>query len=342
MSENEFKKKELERLLSENKITLEQYLNSRAKLEKSPVSSDNTKGWQPPTLAGKAQKAKKPAKAYAKIAAGAILCVVVLVSVVVFMGWSANGENLTIETYDLGSFASKGVLSFTLKNYGATDIRIASIKMNGYPNQSSPGLTDSTNAWIGTLYLKPNSEGTIYVNLPFYFSGFFEAMFTMSSPHTETEIANFYSTMNSSVCRFTFITSTNREYSIEVPGLFSTTTAWMGEMTVGFMGTAETLNVGNPWGWDLDTGTCNITMTNTGGSTVTINTVRVSGSTAIATNASAATGGDLPLYLSPGASCTLRIQAPASHQFKVGVPTTITIVTHGNKEFSATGTPPSA
>jgi flagellin-like protein len=121
--------------------------------------------------------------------------------------------------------------------------------------------------------------------------------------------------------------------------------AWMGGMTVGFMGTAEALNVGNPWGWDLATGNgqCNITMTNTGGSTVTINTVRVSGSTAIGQSTNGTTAyADLPLSLNPGASIILKIQAPASHPFKVGIPTTITIVTQGNKEFSATGTPPSS
>jgi flagellin-like protein len=118
--------------------------------------------------------------------------------------------------------------------------------------------------------------------------------------------------------------------------------AWMGGMTIGFMGTTETLNVGNPWGWTTDTVYINVT--NSGGSTVTLTSPRIGNEMASFTvdyNGTTTSSSLGTLTMKPGDRAGLLIAAPAGGNFTTGIPCTITLVTQGNKEFSVTGTPPS-
>jgi flagellin-like protein len=108
--------------------------------------------------------------------------------------------------------------------------------------------------------------------------------------------------------------------------------AWMGALSFGFMGSSENLNVGNPWGWTATTVYLNVT--NNGGSSITLNAVRVGSSMAtfvVDYRSGAGTG----TTLQAGESAGLKVTS----SFTSGVPYTITIVTATNKEFPTTGTP---
>jgi flagellin-like protein len=118
--------------------------------------------------------------------------------------------------------------------------------------------------------------------------------------------------------------------------------AWMGGMTVGFMGGAETLNVGNPWGWTTDQVYLNVT--NSGGSTVTLTSIRIGGQIVnwdVNYNGTTSSSTAGTLTIKAGERAGLIIDAPVGSTFAAGIPYTITLVTQGNKEFSASGTPPS-
>jgi hypothetical protein len=276
MSENEFKKQELERLLSENKITLEQYLEARAKINSSQsAASDPRNSFS--KEADNAYATKAPRRVFSKIALATILCVVILVGSVSILGFlnPVNSEKLTIESYDLSSFASEGIVTFEVKNSGTTDIQISSIKVNGVSNQSYPGLANSNSGWDGILYLEPGSKGTINVKFPCYIQAFLSVLPPMSSPPTGIEIANAYSTLNSLVCRFTFVSVTQREYNYEVSGLFSTVLN-LGSQSIGLMGNSEQATITN-LAFDAGTDTITATVQNLGKSEVVITQVYVTG-----------------------------------------------------------------
>lgn len=77
-----FKVRELERLLSEGKITLEQYLDTRARIENLSASHGNSQPTKKlPIYAEKAQLSdvKEPKKPYTKMILGLVLCTIILV-----------------------------------------------------------------------------------------------------------------------------------------------------------------------------------------------------------------------------------------------------------------------
>ena len=107
--------------------------------------------------------------------------------------------------------------------------------------------------------------------------------------------------------------------------------AWMGALPWLFMGGAEQLQVGTPWGW-TDTYVY-VNVTNAGGSTLTIAGARVNGTTA----AVVADSGSL--ILAPNQKAGLKVTV-SGMTFQVDYQYTITIVTSNNKEFPTTGKRP--
>ncbi|MEM3623028.1 MAG: archaellin/type IV pilin N-terminal domain-containing protein [Candidatus Bathyarchaeia archaeon] len=104
--------------------------------------------------------------------------------------------------------------------------------------------------------------------------------------------------------------------------------AWMGALSFMFMGGAEQLEVGTPWGW-TDT-TVKVTVTNAGGSTVTVTKARVNN-----TEITFST----PAVLQPKTSTTLTVDLSGQGwTFMQGYQYTIVIITQNNKEFPTTGT----
>jgi flagellin-like protein len=104
--------------------------------------------------------------------------------------------------------------------------------------------------------------------------------------------------------------------------------AWMGALSFMFMGGAEQLEVGTPWAWSYNS--VNVTVTNSGGSTVIVDKARVNN-----------TEIDLDdVTLTPKTSKTLKITLPAgtTWNFTQGYQYTIVIITKNNKEFPTTGT----
>jgi len=122
--------------------------------------------------------------------------------------------------------------------------------------------------------------------------------------------------------------------------------AWMGALAGLFMGGAENLSVGNPWGWGSNYVYVNVT--NNGGSSIVLSTVRIGNN--IASGAAVYHSGNssiteaspapFPVTLKPGEKAGLKITYTSG--FTAGVPYTITIVTAANHEFSTQGTPPGA
>jgi flagellin-like protein len=104
--------------------------------------------------------------------------------------------------------------------------------------------------------------------------------------------------------------------------------AWMGALSFMFMGGAEQLEVGTPWAWSDRS--VNVTVTNSGGSTVIVDKARVN-NTEIDLN---------DVTLTPKTSTTLKIELPtsATWNFTKGYQYTIVIITKNNKEFPTTGT----
>ena len=101
--------------------------------------------------------------------------------------------------------------------------------------------------------------------------------------------------------------------------------AWMGALTFGFMGNAEQLEVGTPWGWTSTS--VNVPITNSGGSSVTITKVRVNG-----------TEIDVDWTIPPGESDSKTIDISGKGwTFKDNYSYTITLVTSNGKEFPTTG-----
>jgi len=278
-TETAFKKKELERLLGEGKITLEQYLDARVEIEnlKASQNSDQssrsrqTVAHDESTQSMNGEVAKK---SYTKMILGVVLCSIILIGG--FFAWSylnpVYAESLTIESYSFKLF-TKGAILFELKNTGNTDIRISNVKMNGYLNQS---IENWNQGWNGTEFLRSDQTGTIYVHIFCYFYILNASMPHLSSPPSQTEMENFYSWIESYNCTFTFVTNTQHEYNCTVPGLTSFASmiipAWMGALTYTFIGT-EQLQIKNIE--FLSNDRINITMQNAGITLITITEIWV-------------------------------------------------------------------
>ena len=108
--------------------------------------------------------------------------------------------------------------------------------------------------------------------------------------------------------------------------------AWMGALTVGFMGSGERLKLGTPYKW-TNTTVC-ILATNEGGSTVKITAARVQGY-------------DVDEYqlfntaieIAPKETKEVEVRLISS-TFKTGYEYTIVLVTANNNEFRTSGTKP--
>ncbi|MGQ9624848.1 MAG: archaellin/type IV pilin N-terminal domain-containing protein [Candidatus Bathycorpusculaceae bacterium] len=103
--------------------------------------------------------------------------------------------------------------------------------------------------------------------------------------------------------------------------------AWMGALSFMFMGGAEQLEVGTPWGWNSTA--VKVTVTNAGGSTVIVDKVRVNNTEIDLTD----------VTLQPKTSTTLTVDLTGQGwTFQQGYQYTIIVITKNNKEFPTTGT----
>ncbi|MGQ9641246.1 MAG: archaellin/type IV pilin N-terminal domain-containing protein [Candidatus Bathycorpusculaceae bacterium] len=103
--------------------------------------------------------------------------------------------------------------------------------------------------------------------------------------------------------------------------------AWMGALSFMFMGGAEQLEVGTPWGWSSTA--VKVTVTNAGGSTVIVDKVRVNNTEIDITDET----------LQPKISKTLTVDLTGQGwNFQQGYQYTIIVITKNNKEFPTTGT----
>ena len=100
--------------------------------------------------------------------------------------------------------------------------------------------------------------------------------------------------------------------------------AWMGALTFGFMGNAEQLEVGTPWGWTSNS--VKVTVTNSGGSSVTVTKARVNGTEIDFDD----------VTIPPGESHTFHLTI-SGWSFKENYSYTITFLTSSGKEFPTTG-----
>jgi len=275
VAEITFKVKELERLLGEGKITLEQYLNARTKIE-NLVTSQNFPQHLPEKQTIQAENAQPPAikktkKPYTRMILGLILCAIILV--VGFFAWGylnpVHAESLSIESYSVKLFTKAAIL-FELKNTGTTNIRISEVKMNGYLNQSIDGWSQG---WNGTTTLQPSQIGSVNVYIFCYFYVLNASMPHLSSPPSQAEIENLYLWMESFNCTFTFVTDTQHQYNCTVPGLaLMTIPAWMGATTFTFMDTEQLQIISVAF---LSNNHINITIQNVGTSSITISEIWV-------------------------------------------------------------------
>ncbi|MBS7281297.1 MAG: hypothetical protein KIH09_15885 [Candidatus Freyarchaeota archaeon] len=121
--------------------------------------------------------------------------------------------------------------------------------------------------------------------------------------------------------------------------------AWMGALAGLFMGGAENLNVGNPWGWHLGNATISdwgyvfVNVTNNGGGSLVISAVRIGNDQASFEMNFTSNDSTTGSTLAPGESAGIRV-IYTGHDFTAGVPYTIKLITASNKEFSTIGTPP--
>jgi flagellin-like protein len=108
--------------------------------------------------------------------------------------------------------------------------------------------------------------------------------------------------------------------------------AWMGALTIGFMGSGERLKLGTPYQWTSNS--VSVLATNEGGSTVKITAARVQGY-----------GVDQFIDLDPDVEIAPKETKPVnvtltSGTFVTGYEYTIVLVTANNNEFRTSGTKP--
>ncbi|MEM2386850.1 MAG: archaellin/type IV pilin N-terminal domain-containing protein [Candidatus Bathyarchaeia archaeon] len=114
--------------------------------------------------------------------------------------------------------------------------------------------------------------------------------------------------------------------------------AWMGALTIGFMGSGERLKVGTPYGWTSTS--VKVLVTNEGGSPVKITGARVQGY-GVDTIATVKYGNNTsgPVYVQPKATEEVLITLNSGN-FESGYEYTIILVTGNNNEFRTSGTKP--
>ncbi len=108
--------------------------------------------------------------------------------------------------------------------------------------------------------------------------------------------------------------------------------AWMGALTIGFMGSSERLKLGTPYGWNSTA--VKVLATNEGGSTVKITAVRVQGYGVDVFK-------DIPdIEIPPKETREVIVNISGSGTFTTGYEYTIVLVTANNNEFRTSGTRP--
>jgi flagellin-like protein len=107
--------------------------------------------------------------------------------------------------------------------------------------------------------------------------------------------------------------------------------AWMGALTIGFMGSGERLKLGTPYQWTSDS--VSVLATNEGGSTVKITAARVQGYGVDQFI-------DIPdVVIEPKETKPVNVTL-TSGTFVTGYEYTIVLVTANNNEFRTSGTKP--
>jgi len=335
VSEKDFKINELERLLSEGKITLEQYLDTRTKIENNQLSFHESEQFssRPQNLAPQPEpprrfQVREHRKPYRKIALGIILCLIIFTGGFFVSGYlnPVRAEALTIESHSIKFM--KAALLFKLKNTGNTDIRISQVKMNNYLNQSLPGWRQG---WNGTTFLQPQQTGSLYVYVACYFYILNASMPQLSSTPSQTELDNFYSWMESYNATFTIVTNTQRQYSVTVPEFTVFIFPWwMGALTFTFMKTEE-LKITSVTFQSNTSAT--IVCTNTGTDTLTVTGVTLDdASTTEVYNAAFGSDGSL----AKGASGTISVTT--SSAMTSGAKYTFAVLTASGNKYTYTTT----
>jgi hypothetical protein len=327
-SEREFKVRELERLLSEGKITIKQYLDARVDVEKFPSDVRQPQSAQPTSSPADKFGTTRSEKTPRKIILGLVLCAIVLFGG--FFAWSylypVRVEALEVEDYSFKLL--KGAILFELRNVGNTEIRILKVKMNSKLNQSVYGWR---HGWNGTTFLSPGQTGTLYVYFAPYFHVINASMPKVSSSSTQQEWENFISWAESYNCTFTFVTSAGNEFDHEVRGLVMVmimSVAWMGTLTFTFMGTEELNIIGLTWG--VNNEYADFLVRNTGSSSLTIIGVEV--------NDAPATMFPASVLLSSGTETSVRVSI--STGFLSGVKYEFAFHTSSGNRFTYIATAP--
>ena len=267
--------------MNEGKITLDQYLDAKYKVSTSPAKyeaqqpSPHKEFIASPSMAPPLGKKKK---SRSKVFFGIILCVLALTIalLIVLFANPGSAENLNIDGYNFDLLPTTVRVSFNIKNTGSTDIQISSAKMNGYTNQDVSGLSSSTPALSGVLDLKPGESGVVNVYLPPYLYAYISSLIPTQTNPTQEQIENVVSEITSTAWKFTFVTETNREYSISVPDLGETLAKiWLGTLTIGQMSTEEakvtSIN------WDVTNHMATLSVRNTGTTNILITEAYVNG-----------------------------------------------------------------
>jgi hypothetical protein len=203
---------------------------------------------------------------------------------------SLTMENLQVKGYT-PRLLTEYALEFNLQNTGTNDIQITDVRLNGYSNQTTDGISQG---WNGTTFLAPNQTGILYVYAPCYTQVINQTMPQLQQSPTQTELENFEIWICSYNSTFTFVTDTGHQYNYTIPslgfGLCSAVTTWAERSQTFEFKATEQLKITS-----LQFGTAatvmNVTMLNTGTNTITITEVHVNnGANLISTASPAWTG----------------------------------------------------
>ena len=187
----------------------------------------------------------------------------------------ADFERLAVEDFVSKPFTKMG-MEFRLRNTGTTGLQIVTVMMNGHLNQSMTGLGEG---WNGTTALNPNQTALLYVYYPCYIEAFNDSIPYLSGSPTQTEMSNIEQWVNSFNCTFTFLTTTDYQYSFTVNrlgfDLYISLAIWQSGQSFSFMAT-EQGQVTNLQ-FNPTANTITVTFQNTGTTPITINEVWVNG-----------------------------------------------------------------
>jgi hypothetical protein len=219
-------------------------------------------------------------KTIAAIAIGALLFGAGLVGGWVLLGLyqgqqqvPANFERLTVEDFVSKPFTKMG-MEFRLRNTGTVGLQIAMVMMNGYLNQSISGMSEG---WNGITALNPNQTALLYVYYPCYAQAFNDSIPYLSGSPTQTQMSNIEQWVNSFNCTFTFLTTTDYQYSFTVNrlgfDLYISLAIWQSGQSFSFMATEQ----GQVTNLEFTTTDIVATFQNTGTTPITINEVWVNG-----------------------------------------------------------------